>query len=125
MPWSYTINPKQGVVFTVASGVVTDEDIMAHQKALRTDPDFRPDMRQLIDFSPTTELKVTTQGIKQAVAGNPWGAGSRRALVAPNETIYGMARMFELGRVDPQDEFCVFRTMAEAREWLGLGATQA
>jgi hypothetical protein len=28
--------------------------------------------------------------------------------------------MFELGRIDPKDEFTVFRTMQEARSWLGL-----
>lgn len=120
MATSYRIDKELGVVFSTASGVATDEEFLAHQRLLSRDPDFKPHFRQLLDGSKITSIKVTPEGIKALIAGNPWGKGARRALVAADDTAFGLARMFELGRPDPQDEFRVFRSLKEAREWLGL-----
>ena len=115
-----SIDTKLGIVFTVGSGALTDDDIRAHQQSLAKNPDFRPNLRQLLDTRAVTEVKVTPEGVRAAVAGNPFGKGAKRAFVAATETIFGMARMFEQSRVNPQDEFRVFRSMDEARAWLGL-----
>ena len=108
------------MVFSSASGIATDDEFLTHQRLLARDPDFKPYFRQVLDGRGITSIKVTPAGIRALIAGNPWGKGARRALVAADETAFGLARMFELGRPDPQDEFRVFRSMAEAREWLGL-----
>ena len=120
MATSYKIDKDLGVVYSTASGVATDGDLLAHQYQLSHDPDFQPYFRQLLDAREITSLNVTPEGIRALIAGNPWGNGARRALVAADETTFGMARMFELSRPNPQDEFRVFRTMDEARAWLGL-----
>ncbi|MBI3873324.1 MAG: hypothetical protein HY304_09645 [candidate division Zixibacteria bacterium] len=65
-------------------------------------------------------MKVTAEGIRAVAANNPFDRGARRACFAATETIFGLARMVELGRVNPKDEFRVFRSMNEARAWLGL-----
>ncbi len=120
MATSYRIDKEAGVVYSSASGIATDEEFLSHQRLLSRDPDFRPHFRQLLDGREITELRVTPAGIRALIAGNPWGKGAKRALVAADDTAFGLARMFELGRPNPQDEFRVFRTIAEAREWLGL-----
>lgn len=120
MATSYRIDKENGVVYSSASGIATDEEFLSHQRLLSRDPDFRPDYRQLLDGRGITELRVTPEGIRALIAGNPWGKGARRALVAADDTAFGMARMYELGRPDPVDEFRVFRSIADAREWLGL-----
>ncbi|HEX9750150.1 MAG TPA: hypothetical protein VGB22_02500 [candidate division Zixibacteria bacterium] len=118
MPWSYEVDTTQGIAYSVASGAITDGDLVAHQRSLTDDPDFHPNMLQLLDFRSTTEVKVTTQGVRAVIAGNPWSEGAKRALVAPKDLVYGMARMFELGRIDPKDEFCVFvRWLKRGRGW--------
>ena len=120
MATSYKIDKDLEVVYSTASGVATDEEFLAHQRQLSRDPDFQPYFRQLLDGREITSLEVTPEGIRALIAGNPWGSGARRALVAADETAFGMARMFELGRPNPQDEFRVFRSMEKARAWLGL-----
>ena len=107
-------------MFSSASGVATDEEFLSHQRLLTRDPDFKPNYRQLLDGREITSVKVTPDGVRALIAGNPWGKGARRALVAADETAFGLARMFELGRPNPEDEFRVFRSMSEAREWLVL-----
>ncbi len=120
MATSYRIDKENGIVYSTATGVATDEEFLAHQRLLSRDPEFRPHYRQLLDGRGITELKVTPSGIRALIAGNPWGKGARRALVAADDTAFGLAKMFELGRRDPQDEFRVFRDINEARAWLGL-----
>lgn len=100
--------------------MVTDEDLLEHQRTLSRDPQFHPGLSQLIDSRGVTENAATTQGVRALIAGNPYGKGSRRAFVASSDAIFGMARMFELGRIGAEDEFRVFRSMDQARAWLGL-----
>lgn len=120
MSTSYHIDMDLGVVYSTASGIVTDQELIEHQSALIKDPEFRPNMRQLLDTRAVSEIQVTPEGVRTIASHNPWRKGARRALVALNETAYGLGRMFELGRAHAEDEFRVFRTMDEARAWLGL-----
>lgn len=120
MATSYRIDTENGIVYSYASGIATDEEFLAHQRLLARDPEFRPHFRQLLDGRAITENKVTPSGIRALIAGNPWGAGSRRALVTTDPTSFGLAKMFELGRRDPVDEFRIFKDINEARAWLGL-----
>ena len=120
MPASYRIDTELGIVFSFGTGTVTDEDLLNHQRSVSADPLFHPGLSQLVDGRGVTEVKATVHGIRALISGNPYGSGSKRAFVAPNDTIFGMARMFELGRVNAEDDFRVFRSMDPAREWLGL-----
>jgi hypothetical protein len=120
MPASFRIDTEHRIVFSRGWGVLSDEDLIEHQRLLAADPDFRPDLSQLANAREVTDVRATAQGVHQMIAGNPFGKGARRAFVTANDTIYGLARMFELGRVDPRDECRVFRDMDEARAWRGL-----
>lgn len=120
MSATYRIDTSLGIVFSSASGTLSDEDLIRHQRALACEPHFRPAMKQLADAREVTEVLATASGVRTMIAGNPFGKGAQRAFVTDNDTIFGLARMFELGRTNPQDEFRVFRTMAEARAWLNL-----
>ncbi len=120
MPSSYRIDTGTNTAYSRAWGTVTDDEFLAHQRAISADPRFRRDMRQLLDGRGITEVKVTIPGIHKLIAGNPYGKGARRALVSGSEVVYGMSRVFELGRVTPEDEFRVFRALDEALTWLGL-----
>ena len=120
MPATYRIDRELGIVFSRGWGDLTDEELVAHQRSLAVDADFLPNLSQLADAREVTEVHATAHGVHELIAGNPFGKGARRAFVAYNDTIFGLARMFELGRPSPQDEFRVFRSIDEARTWLGL-----
>jgi hypothetical protein len=126
MPISYRIDPEHSLVLTTASGVVSDEDVLAHKKALNVDPDYDPSMKELSDLRAVTELSVTTQGVA-AMAGydrdNPDTEGRHRlALVANESLVFGMARMYQLTTVESDSRVGVFRTIEEARTWLDADA---
>ena len=105
----------------VLHGEVTDDDMVEADVALRSHPDFRPDFDQLVVGVNVEKFTVTREGIRKLTANDPLFSGaSRRAIVAPTQVGFGMARMFELSRGGQAGEVQVFRSEDEALEWLGL-----
>ncbi len=123
MPVSYRIDRERRIVFTEASGVLTDSDVIELQRRLRDDPEFEPDFRQLADCRAIEEVGMTSQSVGEASSRSPFSQGSLRAIVVSSDVAFGMARMLENLRHEARDEVRVFREAEEARRWLGLEPT--
>ena len=83
MPAKYAIDRERKLIISSAWGTMTDDDVLEHHRSLRTDPDFDPTFRQLIDMSGITEdrVAVTTKELvsrDQIFARS--GGGTLRAL---------------------------------------------
>jgi hypothetical protein len=120
MPGSYTIDPKNSIVFSRAWGALTDAELAAHARALQEDPHFDPGFRQLADFRDVGELRVTAEGVRSLVHLNPFAKDARRAFVVGTDVMYGMVRMYQLTLDVEPGSIHVCRSMDEALEWLGL-----
>lgn len=119
MPVTYTIDAARRLVLTRAEGLVTAEDFMDHGKRLGEDPGFDPSFSQLLDCSDVAQLELSTEALRGMAKFRLFGAGSRRAVVAPRDLHYGLARMYEMLRFDSPEEVQVFRSLEDARFWLG------
>jgi hypothetical protein len=122
VPGSYTLFPESRFVYSRAWGLLTEAVLIAHSRALAGDPRFQPSFAQLSDLREVTEVAVTGAGVREAAAASPFGVGSRRALVASSDLIFGMARMYEVLRENAAEELMVFRDVPAALRWLGTGA---
>lgn len=120
MPAEYTIDKSKKMVFSVAHGILTDQDAFSHQDKLRNDPDFDPSFWQLADFTDVSQTHVSTNAVRILSERNPFGDGSRRAFVAPQNITYGLSRMFQILTYEFKDELHVYRDMLEARKFLML-----
>ena len=123
MSVEYQIDREHGVVFTRCWGTLTVADMREIARRLRDDPDFKPDHRQLIDLRDVEAMKASFDAIYHFAAGNadPFSGISRRAVVAPQHFIYGVARMYQGIREEKdQGRLRVYRTLAEAHDWLAL-----
>lgn len=125
MPFDYVIDREAGIVFSTGIGAVTLAELTGHQDRLTSDPDFKPDFRQLVDLTKVDHFNTKLSDLHALAARNVFGPGSRRAIVANSELHFGMARGFELMRAaltkgENREEIMVFRDLAEARSWLGL-----
>ena len=124
MPMTYTIDGAQHVARTSGTGVLTDEDVMAHRKALTGDPRFTPQMSELSDIRGVTDFRVTPAGIRLMVASDirmvPSGRMHKLAIIADENVAYGMSRMYQT--LDEPDirSVGVFRTYEDAAAWLGI-----
>jgi hypothetical protein len=120
----YQIDRIQGIVFTRCHGTVEAADMWSFADRLRRDPAFDVNQRQLIDLTEMVGMTASFEAIRNFATnrnGDPFSGHSRRAVVAPRNLAYGLARMYEaLREGKEQGRFRVFRTMAEALDWLGV-----
>lgn len=119
LPVSYRIDPTAGVVFSVWEGDVTLAEAVQHNDALRSDPAFHPGMNQLSDARLVTST-VTAKGIRALAQTSPFGRGSRRAIVAQTDLVFGVSRQYALQTKGDGGEVMLFKDMQFAIEWLGL-----
>ena len=120
MPASYTIDATRGLVLSNGSGILTGDEMRGHQERLKVDPDFRPDLNQLIDFTGVDQVTISPQEIPQLAYNNPFREGSRRAIVVAQPFHYGLVRIFQAMTEAHGSEIEIFHEVAEARRWLGL-----
>ena len=99
---------------------MTEADVVNIREQLGTDPQFSPSLRQLLDLSEVTSLRVDSVAVGNLVRGDLFDAGARRAIVAPAIAVYGMMRMYELSSEESMPNLSVFRTAQEADAWLIL-----
>ena len=124
MTITYAIDSGLGVVFTKATGVLTDDELVAHKQNLLRDPAFKPGMVELSDVRGVERLEVTPEGIRRFVVQDSADADRLRcfklAIVASQDVVFGMARMYEMSTGANSLSVNVFRDMDTARVWLGL-----
>jgi hypothetical protein len=124
MPITYRVDAGEALVLTTATGTLTDQDILAHKKALLEDPSVVPGMAELSDVRAMTDLSVTPDGVRMFTSFDRANAPAtdRLAIVASQDFTFGTARMYQMGGAE--DNVGVFRTVEEARDWLGLPTTE-
>ena len=99
-------------------------ELIAHARALASDPRFHPALHQLFDLRDATRGEVDRATILLLASLSPL-AGARRAIVVPGDLAYGLSRMFELLRDPFPDTIRVCRSLTAACEWLELSQEQA
>ncbi len=123
MPAEYVIDEQLGVVFSRAWSVLTDTDLLEHQRRLRQDPKFKPSLSQIFDFQEVTAVEITAAGVQTLADRTIFGAGARRAfIVHPGAMVmFGVMRMFQTLLSDHPDELRVqFDHINKARQWIGI-----
>ena len=131
MSVEYTYDEENNVLYTCFFGVVTDNDLKDQAEAVVADPRIRPGTRELVDLSGVEDIQGEASGLEQNIqidtANKEKLAGTRTAIVATTDLLYGFARMYQtLAELrDSPLTVEVFRTFEEAREWLGLEDDEA
>ncbi len=120
MPISYRLDQELRTVFATAKGVIGESEIREYQRELAGDPAFEPDFNSIFDLTDVSQFTVTGEENQRLAHSTPFAPMARRAYVAPDPLKYGMSRMYAV-QVEPTGEHThAFKTMAEARKWLGL-----
>jgi len=134
MPIIYSIDHERRVVVATWRGTVVGKDLFAYQKEAWSRPEVAGynelidmlDVKELPDTGPLGPVleSLATVSAKMDPAGNR----SRLAIVAPNALVFGLGRMYQAYRsISPGStkEVGVFRTLAEARAFLGVNDVPA
>jgi len=123
MPTEFTVHPNLGVVVSRGSGVFTHADFLDHMARVSADPQFHPDLNQIVDCRAITKMDLSHDQIKSLASRSIFSARSRRAFVVSSELHFGLTRMFAAYReIKAGQEVMVFDNPAAALTWLGIPA---
>ena len=123
MPGSYLIDEDRRIVFSQGWGVLTDDEILGHVRALRGDARFQPAFHQILDFRRVSEIKLSTTGIHAVAQRNPFSPDGHRAFIVASDEAFGLARMYAAYTEIPDNPIRIYRSLGPALEWVGLDAT--
>lgn len=119
-----TVLPDRGVAVIRASGEVGLEDVLRGGRVLVSHPDWQQGFRVVLDYRGITRFDMDGGGVKDLVAQDvrheAFLRGSRCAVIASRDLIFGMSRVWtalsERGVVEGR----VFRQAQAALQWLQL-----
>ncbi len=121
---THHIDVELGVIFLKVDGELRDENVGWWSDTILADPDYRPGMDRLADYSGVTKLSVTTGGLHRlamaAQGFDPFRWGRRLAIVVSGETGFGVGRQYQGMRRSSPYEIRLFRSLEDAQEWLGI-----
>lgn len=132
MPFAYGIDRDRRLVVGVPYGTLEDDHIFGYQKEVWSLPEVAG-FDELIDMTAVEHIALPSpqrvvdlaklsaeMDAKTAKGGRP----ARMAIVAPTDLAFGLGRMYQAYRAMKSDgvprHIGVFRSMAEAMEFLGI-----
>lgn len=122
MPIEYSIDKNLGVVFTSASGVLTEEELLEHKQDLISNPDFGPGFVELSDVREISDLAISPAAIERFVAQDESDSDLLKdfklAIVVSGALEFGMGVMYEMMSKKDIANVRIFRDLDQAKEWL-------
>src|SRR5262249_12506748 len=95
MPFDSVIDTRRKLIVTTGTGVITGEEGFACCTQLKQRSDFNPAFNQLLDLTLATRFDATRDQLQRIANESLLSSNSRRAIVATNPTVFGLARMFQ------------------------------
>jgi hypothetical protein len=121
MPVIIEINTAAKLVRSIFTGEMTEGDFLSAVAQLSTEPGFDPDFTHIIDFSAVTAANVSTAFVTSFAREKPlFNRTARQVVVAPQNSIFGLARMVQMLREQQLPNIDVVRSLPEAYEILGI-----
>ncbi len=109
------------VLYIRFEGVVTDDVFLSRYQQVREWMASNGPFSHISDFRDVTSFEVTPHGIDQLALRSPLVPdGFFRIVLAPQDEIFGMARMFGMLGSATRNKVYVVRTVAEAYHLLGV-----
>lgn len=126
MSVSLFFDERHQVLSARFGGTVTDDILLGSYRRVSSWMDTHGHCSAIADFNDATSFRVTANGIKQLASSSPLAPDSfKRIVVAPQDLVFGMGRMFEiLGSNTRKKNVHVVRTAAEAYELLGINSPE-
>ena len=125
MPATTHIFPKQKLIVSQFQGIFKEEVLLEYYRKLLSIADDSIEYNELVDFRQIENGDIsveTLSGIAAEVSAAYKGIEIqvRCAVVASSDLIFGMSRLYEMGKAPEKISMQVFRDISEALEWLDI-----
>ena len=128
MSVKYTVNDKGTLVYAVANGTLTPDELNKYLVDMANDERIKPGYRELFDMTQLVESLITPASfpeILKLIAANPKKRhGSKLAIVAGPEGSFETLRQFERQAGEDVVKIIVFNDIETAKVWLGIEGDQ-
>jgi len=105
---------KNNILRVTLDGSLTDAILFDGYAAMGKYLAEHASCHSIADFSPVTSADFSSETIRQLAAAPPLPTAALRILVVPLDSIYGMARMFQILGQETRPNLHIVRTMDEA-----------
>jgi len=121
MPVILKVDSLRRVVYSTFYGKVTEAELVRHGFTIASDPDFKREFSEIVDFSEVTELSISDAALnKLASTPSLFSRSVRHVIVASTEPGFQIASRFKAMSSETRPNVIVVRTRAEAYELLGI-----
>jgi hypothetical protein len=121
MAMQVAIDVSQRLVIFTFSGELVDEDLLAVYPPVRSYPGFDPSFSEILDFTAVTATSVSISAIQVASRRESnFNPSSMHVIIAPQDPLFGLARMSQVFAENTRPNVAVVRTIEEARKVLTL-----
>lgn len=119
MPFDYVIDPERRLILTTAQGVVTVAEVRSKLERLLGDPDFNPDLDEVIDATCVDEMHVPVTEVFEFLDECILSKTSRTAWIVIKSGKWAMLADMFATWMSRHGECRVFHDTPSALEWLG------
>ena len=115
MSYYYQFDDKRRILLAVQYGHVDDTEARQMYLDIRRRKDEEHALTCILDLTPVTKFDVSTQTVRDLAYLPPnFTDPTLRAVVAPTDFLFGMARMFQIRGSETREELHIVRTLGEA-----------
>jgi hypothetical protein len=118
MAFTFEIFPDRKLVESVATGEVTDEIILNHDRLLEKTKGFDPSFNHLVDLTAMTEDRITMKGFKELAENTPFDKTCRRAYIVTMKSQEQRAGFLAILMNAPDENFFLTQDREKAYNWL-------
>ena len=124
MPYDVKVDDERGIIFLLANGQFTSEDLLTslHEIVERDDyiygGSFLVDLRKVEQYDPN--LTDMHRRLKKDLGVLDFLGGVKIGMIASDAYIHGMIKMYEMLMKNSSCDVKTFRDISAARKWLGL-----
>lgn len=111
----FMINVEDGIIYSIGEGTVTAEDVHAHRKNLRADPNFSPSLGHIMEFR-MSSFSISDEESKALAAALPVDHTRKTALVSvgPYKRWAESYREMIMDRIQVE----IFEDLGSAKKWI-------
>jgi len=121
MAFQLHVDHANRIILLSVDGDLTDRVLLEGYAALRSCFEYYGACDCIVDYSRLTAVSISSQGVRYLADRRPiYPMDCLQFNVAPQNEMYGMARMFQLLSSDSRPNFRVVHTLEEALEMIGV-----
>jgi len=125
MPYYFELDDRHRILLVVAYGDIGENELRELYFDIRRRKDEEQSLTGILDFTEVMAFDIRSQVIRELAAYPPnFADPTLRAVVAPTDHLFAMARMFQFIGFETREQLHVVRTLDEALTLLGAEDAQ-